>query len=85
MQNAKVEMIGGIEPETYDRLYEEKGWDLLPRGHIPRQDVAEMIIGHGKKVRRGRRLAVVISPEDVALQKSPWMITSEIRNLHYVH
>jgi len=81
VDDARIALIGGIDPIIYSEVYHGRGWCSRPPGDISTEEVVDLIVNHGRVAREGDVLALVIDPRDVRYGKTPWLLTSNIRKI----
>lgn len=84
IENARVLLIGGIEPETYKEWHERLNLYEKPE-NLTREDIAVLIIRHGKRVREGRFLALILEHDDPGPGKMRGIVMLPVKDMYYVH
>lgn len=90
IEGAKIELIGGIDPEIYYQLYHDLGWCCRPEKLMTMGELTTLIRNLGQKIEEGLVMALTIFPEDPETGKiypRIGMITSPIDKMKpvYIH
>ncbi|NIO19898.1 MAG: hypothetical protein GTN76_03950 [Candidatus Aenigmarchaeota archaeon] len=84
IEGAKIELIGGVDPQLFKELYHGLAWCLRPEKMMSKGELNAIIRNFGQNLKRGLRLFLSITPEYEEKKHRTGMITSPIDHIEYI-